>query len=386
MDLSPYEKRSLYRFMAVYLGAGLVVVVLFSILFYRIDTESIKDATFAHLRMEAMRIASSAIDAQMKGTPFKVPDEVGCDYLLIDRQGRRIGGCIVQVPAMPTDERIVDGCAWYRYAGAHGHMGIATILLKDCSYGERIRACGWRVAWMAMASYGFLILVGWYLGRLFLRPMREKIEAMDRFVKDATHELNTPVTTILLALQKLENEVGHSPYFKALRMSGRLVSRIYEDLSFLLMNGLEKDREEREPVDIARSVENALDFFAILAERKHITIVRRLQSCVIDADPHHIDLLVKNLIDNAIKYTPYGGVVTITSAGCRLVVEDSGEGMSAEQLERIFERFHRASESEGGFGIGLSIVKRIGDIYGFSVSVSSKKGEGSRFEVRFDDR
>ena len=85
MALSPYERGSFYRFMAVYLGAGLLVVAAFSFLFYRIEAESIRDRTFAELRMVAMRISALAVDAQMRGTAFSVPEDIGCDYSLLDK-------------------------------------------------------------------------------------------------------------------------------------------------------------------------------------------------------------------------------------------------------------------------------------------------------------
>lgn len=384
MALNPYEKRSFYRFIVVYLGAGLLVVAAMSFLFYRIDTESIRDRTFADLRMFATQIATSAVDAQMRGTPFKVPDTIGCDYLLLDGRNRPIEGCLTERMDLTRDFYIENGCAYYVDRSAHGHLNIAYIIVRDCRYGEKIAACAERVAMMGLLAYGFIMLVGWYLGRLFLEPMRAKMEAMDRFIKDSTHELNTPVTTMLLALQKIEGKECKPAHLEALQMSGRLIARIYEDLSFMLLRGNELDKAHLKPVDVSSVVKESVLFFSILSERKGIDVTVRTHSCIVEADPHHINLLVKNLLDNAIKYTRRGGRISITLENCVLGVEDTGIGIAEEKLTAIFGRFHRESDVEGGFGIGLSIVDKICNMYGYGLRVTSEEGKGTLFNVDFD--
>ena len=383
MALSPHEKRSLFRFLAIYLGAGLLVVAGFSWLIYRIDTESIRDHTMSQLRMTAMTIAASAVDAQMRGTPFAIPESVGCDYLLIGTDRKPKQGCILEPVDLNEEFTIRGGCAYYVDRSVRGHLGIEAVVVRDCSYGERVAASARRVALTALAVYGFLVLVGWYLGRLFLEPMREKIEAMDRFVKDSTHELNTPVTTMLLALQKIRPGDCKPAHLRALKMSGRLISRIYEDLSFLLLRAPSAEKEHTEPVDVERKVRESVDFFSILSERKRIDVKIETEPCIVEADPHHIDLLVKNLIDNAVKYTRPDGRIVVTLKDCVLKIEDSGVGIPPEKLRSIFERFERADKVEGGFGIGLDIVRTICCIYGFEVRVRSEEGEGSEFLVDF---
>lgn len=383
MALSPDEKRSLARFMAVYLGAGLFVVVAFSLLFYRIDSESIRERTLSSLRMAAMKISASAVAAQMRGTPFEIPDTLRCEYLLLDVSKKPIAGCLSGPLDLEKEFYVKEGCAYYVDRSAHGHLRIEYIVLRDCTYGKKIENCAIRVMMMGLVAYLFLMLVGWYLGRLFLKPMREKIETMDRFIKDSTHELNTPVTTMLLALQKIESKECRPAYLKALQMSGRLIARIYEDLTFMLLQDRKVQREHVQSVDVAKVVDESVAFFSILAERKGIAVKVDARPCLVEADPHHLALLVKNLLDNALKYTRIGGVVTITLDACVLRVADTGIGIPKDKLQIIFRRFHRENDVEGGFGIGLNIVQSICQMYGYGLQVESEKGKGTTFTIQF---
>lgn len=383
MVLSPYEKRSFFRFMAIYLGAGFLVVTGFSWLIYRIEAESIHDHTLSRLRMKAMHIAASAVDAQMRGHPFKIPESIGCDYLLVGIDGKPKQGCISEKVDLEKEFTIKRGCAYYVDRSVRGHLGIEAVVVRDCAYGSHIAAIARRAVWTALGVYFFWVLVGWYLGRLFLKPMREKIEAMDRFVKDSTHELNTPVTTMLLALQKIESKVYSPTHLEALQMSGRLIARIYEDLTFMTLQEKRVRKEHVRKVDVAKVVYESVSFFSILSERKGITVEVDTEPCLVEADPHHLALLVKNLLDNALKYTGNGGKIAITLNGCVLRVADTGIGIPSDKLQAVFRRFHRENDVEGGFGIGLNIVQTVCNLYEYDLHVESEKGKGTTFTVRF---
>jgi two-component system OmpR family sensor kinase len=383
MDLSPSEKSSLFRFMAIYLGAGFIVVTAFSTLFYRIEFESIKDSSLSKARMFAMDISAVAIDAQMRGLKFEIPKSEDYEYLLLKQNREIVAGDIEDRVDISKDEYVKDGCAYYIDRSVRGHMGIDFVVVRDCTLQQKIEQSRKRVIVIAIIAYGFLILVGWYLGRLFLKPMREKIDLMDRFIKDSTHELNTPVTTMLLALHKIDKKGCKPVYLRSLQMSVRLIGRVYEDLSFLMLKSQVRDHTQIRSVNVAKKVEEAIEFFSILSENRRLEIIHSIEPCTIKADPHHIELLIKNIIDNSIKYTNPGGKIEITLKDCELIVSDTGIGISKEKLSAIFDRFHRENSVTGGFGIGLDIVKTICQIYGFRIDVDSNLGQGTKFKVKF---
>jgi two-component system OmpR family sensor kinase len=102
-----------------------------------------------------------------------------------------------------------------------------------------------------------------------------------------------------------------------------------------------------------------------------------MEEATLTADRRLIERVVDNLLSNAIKYNRRGGTIRVALRPGELVVEDTGVGIDPEVLPVIFERYARFNESEGGFGIGLSIVRRIVDHYGMTVTVQSQQGEGT---------
>jgi two-component system phosphate regulon sensor histidine kinase PhoR len=145
-----------------------------------------------------------------------------------------------------------------------------------------------------------------------------------------------------------------------------------------------------EPVDLTRIARMSVQALAPSAEKKKIALnVRSANGISILGDEHHLRLMIDNLLDNAVKYTPEGGRVTlaVTSEGkeAHLEVRDTGIGIEPVHRERIFERFYRVDKGRsrelGGTGLGLSIVKHVVLAHGGEIRVESMPGKGSSFQV-----
>jgi signal transduction histidine kinase len=149
------------------------------------------------------------------------------------------------------------------------------------------------------------------------------------------------------------------------------------------------ERPVREPIDLAALLKEACELFGSAAEDKGLTLACSVPGrCDLEGDTRMIQRMIANLIDNAIKYTDPGGKIEISLAegadGNRFIrVKDSGIGIKAGELPRIFERFYRAdrSRSTAGTGLGLSLAKAIARSHGGEVAVDSRPGEGSTFTV-----
>ncbi len=248
----------------------------------------------------------------------------------------------------------------------------------------------WRsVMWRDIFLYGFvavvlLTLFGLYLAHLFLRPMRRSILLLDRFIKDTTHELNTPLSTILTNIETIDTTKLDPKLRKKLGRidtAARTVSLIYQDLTYAVLDRHKKGKETL--LDVERIVKERVEYFRTIAQAKAVEIVLDTKPFRTVMNKRKFVLLFDNLLSNAVKYNRRGGTVTVVVRQGLLRIEDSGIGMSKEVLPYIFDRYKRFTEETGGFGIGLSIVKRIVDEYGIVIEVRSTEGKGTTVALKW---
>jgi heavy metal sensor kinase len=228
-----------------------------------------------------------------------------------------------------------------------------------------------------------------------IERLEESFQQINRFSADASHELRTPLTVLQGELeaiaqsgQRLPADV-REPIGSALEETQRL-AKIVESL--LAISRLEAGEARAQPVrlNFAELARTTADQMRLLAEEKHISLTCDGTDRVdVEADSSRLKQVVVNLLDNAIKYTPESGRVTVTvtqrNGHAVLEVADTGLGISASDLPRVFDRFYRADKARsrqmGGTGLGLSIVRSICVAHGGQVSVTSTENQGSQFRV-----
>jgi len=229
-----------------------------------------------------------------------------------------------------------------------------------------------------------LAIFGLFFVSILLRPMRNSITLLDDFIKDTTHELNTPISAILANVEMMDkSEMGAKNERKLARINiaAKTVSHLYQDLTYLTLSHNRESKDEW--VDLKRLVQDRVEYFAILAGSKKITFNLDLKESALFIDAVKIARVVDNLISNAIKYNRRNGEITITLRKNYLCVEDTGIGIESEKVNEIFERYTRFNASEGGFGIGLNIVRGIIDEYELQIDVESVLSEGTRIRIDF---
>ncbi len=230
---------------------------------------------------------------------------------------------------------------------------------------------------------------------------RRRLDRIRRdFVANASHELRTPLTSIRGFVEALEDgglEATETAkrFLARIRANADRMASLVDDL--LELSRLESGAQPPtlEPLDCSPVATDVVASFSKIAARKSIA----LQSIMaptprVLSDGDRLRRILEHLVDNALKYTPDGGRVTVRltaeGEGARVSVEDTGPGISAEHLPRLFERFYRVdtarSRELGGTGLGLSIVKHLAESMGASVRVASATDQGSTFEVRLPAR
>ena len=160
-----------------------------------------------------------------------------------------------------------------------------------------------------------------------------------------------------------------------INIAAKTVSTLYNDLTYLTLEQ-EKENEDSK-IALKPMIENRVEYFDILAKSKNITFTLLLEHSSIYIDKRKLSRVLDNIISNDIKYNKRGGNIEITLKENSLQIKDSGIGIAEEKIPFMFDRYMRFNQSEGGFGIGLSIVKKIVDEYSMQIAVISKEGEGT---------
>ena len=224
------------------------------------------------------------------------------------------------------------------------------------------------------------LITSYFLVNIVLKPLRDNIKLLDNFIKDTTHELNTPITAILTNIETIDSTKCDE---KSLRKLQRIktaslgISNIYEDLVYLLLN--RKTAVQNEDLNLSEILMQRVDYFKNTANMKGLNFISSIKESVyFFADKQKIQRLIDNLLSNAIKYTGKSTNITVILNDYSLCIEDEGDGMSKEEIEKIYERYRRFDETQGGFGIGYSIIKSIADEYGIKIDIKSRLKKGTK--------
>ncbi len=214
-------------------------------------------------------------------------------------------------------------------------------------------------------------------------------------VADVAHELRTPITALQANVYAILDDAY--PMTKTeiagLYDQTRMLSRLIKDLHELSQAESGLLPLDRQPVDFSQTLRELIAPFRSVAEEKAVQLAVDIPAALplVSADEERINQVMHNLLNNALRYTPSGGTITIRARGedgcLRIEVQDTGEGIAPEHLPNVFERFYRAdyarSRQRGGMGLGLAISKAIVEAHGGSIAVTSSgiPGEGTAFAV-----
>ncbi|KKS96437.1 MAG: two-component sensor histidine kinase [Candidatus Gottesmanbacteria bacterium GW2011_GWA2_43_14] len=251
------------------------------------------------------------------------------------------------------------------------------------------------IAALTFINSGILIIsggAGFFLAGRTLKPIEDMVNEQNRFIADASHEFRTPLTSL-----KSQTEVSLRDKKLTLSQAKEMLASNLEEadnLQAISDRLLELAQIEKpnyfvfKAVDIKSAVNSALSKVRPLAKQKSITVASQIKSRIMEGDGKSLTEMLVIFLDNAIKYSRENTSVNLTGKisgqSQVLVISDQGSGISKEDLPHIFERFYRGdkSRSASGYGLGLSIAKKIIDAHHGTVEVASKKNQGTTFTVR----
>ena len=380
------EKKSLFRFLVIYMITTMALFTLAATLFYHYEKHRLLDVQKEALKhtgenfITELRKLHKSLDTRLaypiNSTYHSAIYDIDKVYIFGDFKPEDID--------FSKDFYIKDHHLYHLKQISPYYLGAAYVLLKrplDQKPFQKLFTH--TILFLILALFIFLLL-GLFLGRLFTAPMRHTFEKMNHFIQDTTHELNTPISTILTNIELLDTlyDCQGSQERKRIEIASKTLSRLYDDMTYLTLN--QEHHRDIQKINISALVQERIDYFTTMIESKKIILQTEIQehiTCKIDEND--AIRLIDNLLSNAIKYNRQNGFLKITVNTEGLSIEDGGIGMSQEALKKIYKRFERANKSEGGFGIGMDIVKQITTYYHYTIDIDSKENKGTKVSIRW---
>jgi len=381
------EKKSLIRFLLIYLGSTFLLFSIASWIFYNSQKYHLLDQQRNTLKVEAAQIKTRLRTLhQTYDSRLIYPSDTFFHSAIYDLDKQYIFGTDKPTPLL-DDKQIVsnESKLYYLSEVEPYYLGAAFLLVsKDLNEVPIIELQKSIGLFLLGAGIVFSFL-GLFLGKLFVAPMRESMERMNHFIQDATHELNTPISTILTNIEMLETfgSCKKNEELQRIEIASKTLSLIYEDLTYLNLN--HNYYRHIESLNISSLIEERMIYFSVMAESKGLNLELNIDpDLVLEIDKNDATRLIDNLITNAIKYNKAKGLLKIILTKESLSVIDTGIGIQKKDLDTIVCRFKRANKSEGGFGIGLDIVNQVVASYGFILDIQSELGEGTKVMVKWE--
>ncbi len=382
IDLTRSEKRTFFSFLGLYLGSLFVMILFIAFFYFQNEKRLYFDLVKSNMENVASLLSSKIIYAHMTNTKFNISNITELNNYKIafyDKNKKKILGNLnkkidFSKPILKNDKHyiLVDDSAL-------GHLGVFYIAVEENQFHNKIDKLLVDTALFFLLIYSFIALIGFYLARLFLKPIKQERDRLNNFIKDTTHELNTPISAILMSTEKEELS---KKQIERIRLSAKRVSEIYKDLTYIFLQKKD-DNSFCEYVDLKEIIDEQLNYFEALAAKKRINIINKTKSFKYEIYKDDFTRVINNLLSNAIKYNKINGEITISLENKTLSVSDTGTGIDSKHNKDIFKRYYRATNEQGGFGIGLNIVNEICKKYNIKLKVVSKLEEGTTFILKF---
>jgi len=388
IDLPQSEKKTLKRLLSLYVFFTIVILGLTVSLYYTLQKELAASERTIALDEYTNEFMSKLEELQndTTNTLLYPQDEkfktslYGKDYKLIYSTLENPLNDLTQVTY--TNNKVIRYVEKPRKYYLHTQYIVVEVLKDDAWLKETIET----IVLYSSLFFIFMLVLGYFLVNLFLKPMRDALLLLDTFIKDTTHELNTPVSTIMTNIELIDREnIGDKFLLKSINridIGAKTISNIYDDLTYLVLNN--KILSQNEEINLKEIIEQRVEYFSTLANMKKVEVETQLASDVLlHIDAKKLSKLIDNLLSNAIKYNKVGGSISIHLDKNYLCIKDSGRGIKQEHIDSMFERYSRFDKSVGGFGIGLSIVKMICDEYDFTINIESQLGNFTEVTIAF---
>lgn len=381
------SKKTIVKILLLYLGTSAIFLC---IGFYSLiikETENIIFSQMSSLRLISFDIHSilrkNSNDLQKAITEILLVTDI--PFAIYDRNNKLIYSNLLRNPNKMELER-----GMYRVndriianpdsvpnrvrslRGMHSKPLPFKIFLEDDSMDKKIFFMKIKFGLFFVLTLTIIGVIAAILVRIFLKPLNEYIKTLDMFIKDATHEINTPISVILMSIETLKKdhlELEEQKKIDRIKIASLQLNKIYRDLvAHNFPHSLESNNTQLQ-LDVI--LKERINFFTPFFIQKNLLITTNIKPVIFNGNKEKITLLFDNLLSNAIKYNSKDGMIEILLEENKFMIKDSGKGINIKDLNKIYERYTRYSTDSGGFGIGLFLVKKICDEYHIDIDIKT---------------
>ena len=385
IDLTKSETRTLLSFSFLYSFLVLVILSVVSFLYYEFQ----KDLMLQEKRQVLQNYSNDLI--------FRLKDlHVNIDKNNIYPRDERFNSAIFDsnkkkiFSTLKSNDVSLDDIIYLSHNQIHFikepesyYLGSKYIIVEVIDDGIWFEVIRYKIGISFLLAFTFMMVLGYFILKQVLKPMRDALHLLDRFIKDTTHELNTPVTAIITNIEMIDKSSLDARLLKKINrieIGAKTISNIYEDLTFVTLNN--QIISKNEDINLSNLLKQRVDYFNSLATIKRVNFHLNIKDDVfIVCDIKKITKLIDNILSNAIKYNKIAGFIKVKLNYNILSIEDSGKGIEKENLKNLFERYSRFDKSVGGFGIGLNIVSLIAKEYNLKIDIKSQINVGTTVEI-----
>jgi len=379
--------KSVIIFMVVYLGSLSILAAWVGYLYYMDQ----KNALIEKMHLQ-MRYKARSINAQLeyyhmnKSEQFTFYEE-GYDIALYDNKRELIASTFVddidfsKLFYADHDEYYLVETLYKEY------LDVKYIVIRKPLDTDQLNDIIKQISLMAFYGFVFILFVALLLAKIMLSPIKKSIASLTKFMKDATHEMNTPISTILMSFEHMDKSNLNTKQLRSLDridIATKTLSSLYRDLSFASFH--DYIEYEDTPIDVKEVLLERVKYMDTHIHFKALHVSTTLQHKTIHMDKRKLILLIDNLLSNAIKFSKKNGQIEVRLTDQYFSVKDYGIGISQEDQKSIFERFKSTNSLHGGFGVGLDIVNQICKEYHIKIELDSAPSKGSEFKLIWPDQ
>jgi signal transduction histidine kinase len=237
-----------------------------------------------------------------------------------------------------------------------------------------------KVMYILFSVVILVFILSMFFLQTFAKPFQMMNKQLDNFIKDSIHEINTPLSIINVNIDLYNRKNPPNKYLQRMKGATKVLSHIYNDMDYLIK--YDRLNHDAQKINMSEFLSDRIEYFSEVALMKNITINSEISECSqIYINAKELQRVIDNTISNALKYSYESSKIDIKlytkDSKCHMSFRDYGIGI--DRVDKIFSRYYRENVSQGGFGIGLNIVKAIIDRANIELKVYSKPKMGSEF-------